>query len=146
MAESKNLLPDIMRLLGLETGERFHVVINGWENRLATFYFTDDDLKYTIPDDEEPRQASDSTVIGLIFGGYVVKKIPWVPKVGETYWCVMPASDPDYPKTMLVTNTKNSIFHLFNLLHHNYFRSQGEAEEHKKDFVKELQEKIKEMY
>ena len=135
---AKNLIPDIMKLLGLQMGELFHVVIDGVENKLVSFYFTDHELMYLASSDNEPRLASDRTIIGLIYGGYEVKKLPWVPKIGEEYWCVLPLSDPDYPKTALVTMTK-SVFSLFNLIHHNYFRTQDEAEAGKVEYVKRLQ-------
>lgn len=135
---AKNLLPEIMKLLGLTEGERFHVIIGKVENKMATFYFADNDLVYVIPNDNEPRPASEKTIIGLIYGGYEVKKLPWVPKVGEEYWCVLPSSDSDYPKTALVTMTK-SVFSLLNLIHHNYFQTQDEAEAGKVEYVKRLQ-------
>ena len=135
---AKNLIPDIMKLLGLQIGELFHVVIDGVENKLVSFYFNDHELMYLASSDNEPRLSSDRTVIGLIYGGYEVKKLPWIPKVGEEYWCVLPLSDLDYPKTALVTMTK-SVFSLFNLIHHNYFRTQDEAEAGKVEYVKRLQ-------
>ena len=135
---AKNLLPDIMKLLGLQMGELFHVVIDGVENKLVSFYFTDHELMYLASSDNEPRLASDRTIIGLIYGGYEVKKLPWIPKVGEEYWCVFPLSDPDYPKTALVTMTK-SVFSLLNLINHNYFRTQDEAEAGKVEYIKRLQ-------
>lgn len=138
MAKAKNLIPDIMKLLGLQMGEMFHVVIDGVENKLVSFYFTDHELMYLASSDNEPRLASDRTIIGLIYGGYEVKKLPWIPKVGEEYWCVLPLSDPDYPKTALVTMTK-SVFSLLNLINHNYFRTQDEAEAGKVEYVKRLQ-------
>lgn len=135
---AKNLLPDIMKLLGLQMGELFHVVIDGVENELVSFYFTDHELMYLASSDNEPRLASDRTIIGLIYGGYEVKKLPWIPKVGEEYWCVLPLSGPDYPKTALVTMTK-SVFSLLNLINHNYFRTQDEAEAGKVEYIKRLQ-------
>ena len=135
---AKNLLPDIMKLLGLQMGELLHVVIDGVENKLVSFYFTDHELMYLASSDNEPRLASDRTIIGLIYGGYEVKKLPWIPKVGEEYWCVLPLSDPDYPKTALVTMTK-SVFSLLNLINHNYFRTQDEAEAGKVEYIKRLQ-------
>ena len=135
---AKNLIPDIMKLLGLQMGELFHVVIDGVENKLVSFYFNDHELMYLASSDNEPRLASDRTVIGLIYGGYEVKKLPWEPKIGQDYWCVIPQSEPDEPKTALVT-MNNSVWSLINLIHHNYFRTQDEAEANKMDFVKELQ-------
>ena len=108
---AKNLIPDIMKLLGLQMGELFHVVIDGVENKLVSFYFNDHELMYLASSDNEPRLASDRTVIGLIYGGYEVKKLPWIPKVGEEYWCVIPQSEPDYPKTALAT-MNNSVWSL----------------------------------
>lgn len=141
MAETKNLIPGIMRLLGLQMNEMFHIVISGEENKLISFYFTDHELMY-VASDGEPKLASDRTIVGLIYGGYEVKKLPWVPKIGEEYWCVLPSSEPDYPKTALVTMNK-SVFSLLNLIHHNYFQTQDEAEADKKRFVKALKEKLR---
>lgn len=135
---AKNLIPDITKLLGLQMGELFHVVIDGVENKLVSFYFNDHELMYLASSDNEPRLASDRTIIGLIYGGYEVKKLPWEPKVGEEYWCVIPQSGSDYPETALVTMNK-SVLSLLNLAHHNYFRTRDEAEANKMDFVKELQ-------
>ena len=136
---AKNLLPEIMKLLGLTEGERFHVIINKVENKMATFYFTDNNLVYVIPNNDEPLLASDRTVIGLIYGGYEVKKLPWVPRIGQDYWCVIPSSDPDYPKTALVTMNK-SLFSMINLHLGNFYQTQEEAEADKKRFVKALKE------
>ena len=77
MAKAKNLIPDIMKLLGLQMGEMFHVVIDGVEIKLVSFYFNDHELMYLASSDNEPRLASDRTVIGLIYGWYEVKKLPW---------------------------------------------------------------------
>lgn len=137
---AKNLLPEIMKLLGLTEGERFHVIINKVENKMATFYFTDNNLVYVIPNnDDEPLLASDRTVIGLIYGGYEVKKLPWVPRIGQDYWCVIPSSDPDYPRTALVTMNK-SLFSMINLHLGNFYQTQEEAEADKNRFIKELKE------
>lgn len=135
---AKNLIPEIMKLLGLQMGEMFHVVIDGVENKLVSFYFNDHELMYLASSDNEPRLASDRTIIGLIYGGYEVKKLSWIPKVGEEYWCVIPQSTPEYSKTALVT-MNNTVWSLINLIHHNYFQTQEEAEANKMDFVKELQ-------
>ena len=136
---AKNLLPEIMKLLGLTEWERFHVIINKVENKMATFYFADNNLVYVIPNNDEPRLASDSTVIGLIYGGYEVKKLPWVPRIGQDYWYVIPSSDPDYPRTGLVTMNK-SLFSMINLHLGNFYQTQEEAEADKKRFVKALKE------
>lgn len=141
MAKAKNLIPDIMKLLGLQMGELFHVVINGCENKLATYYFEDDGLVYVIPNDNEPRPASDKTIIGLIYGGYEVKKLPWVPRIGQDYWCVIPSSDPDYPRTALVTMNK-SLFSMINLYFGNFYETQEEAEADKNRFIKELKDRL----
>ena len=136
---AKNLLPEIMKLLGLTEGERFHVIINKVENKMATFYFTDNNLVYVIPNNDEPLLASDRTVIGLIYGGYEVKKLPWVPRIGQDYWCLQPSSDPDYPRTVLVTMNK-SLFSMINLHLGNFYQTQEEAEADKNRFIKELKE------
>ena len=94
--------------------------------------------------DHEPEPTLPTSKGGLKFtlledgSGYEVKKLPWIPKFGEEYWCVIPQSEPEYPKTALVT-MNNSVWSLINLIHHNYFQTQDKAEAHKIDFVKKLQ-------
>jgi len=81
--------------------------------------------------------ASHQTLANILYGEYEVIKLPWMPRIGETYWCVKPSSDPDYPQTALVT-MNYSVFSLFNLIFGNYFQTQDEAEAKKKYFVENL--------
>lgn len=142
-----NYIPKLMEAMGLKEGERFKVKIQGRETDVV-FWFTDKDLLFDAPDKIAVNcvtgvktsvcgHASHQTLANILYGEYEVVKLPWVPKIGENYWCVKPSSDPDYPQTALVT-MNYSIFTLFNLIFGNYFQTQDEAEEHKKYFVENL--------
>ena len=133
-----NYIPKIAEVMGLKIGEQFKVKVGG-EETAAQFWFVDDGLKYSVIKGVEvfTGYASNQTLVSIVNGEYEIVKLPWVPKIGETYWCVKPSSDPDYPQTALVT-MNYSIFTLFNLIFGNYFQTQDEAEEHKKYFVENL--------
>lgn len=133
-----NYIPKIAEVMGLKIGEQFKVKVGG-EETAATFWFVEDGLKYAVTKGVEgfTGYASKQTLVSILDGEYEVVKLPWVPKIGENYWCVKPSSDPDYPQTALVT-MNYSIFTLFNLIFGNYFQTQDEAEERKKYFVENL--------
>ncbi len=141
-----NYIPKIAEVMGLKIGEQFKVKVCG-EETAAKFWFVDDGLKYSVIKGVEgfTGYASNQTLVSIVNGEYEIVKLPWVPKIGETYWCVKPSSDPNYPQTALVT-MNYSVFSLFNLIHHNYYPSQELAEANKVGFVKELQAIFKNMY
>lgn len=133
-----NYIPKIAEVMGLKIGEQFKVKVGG-EETTTIFWFVDDGLKYAVTKGVEgyTGYASNQTLVSIVNGEYEIVKLPWVPRIGETYWCVKPSSDPDHPQTALVT-MNYSIFTLFNLIFGNCFQTQEEAEEHKKYFVKNL--------
>lgn len=141
-----NYIPKIAEVMGLKIGEQFKVKVGG-EETSAKFWFVDDGLKYSVIKGVEgfTGYASNQTLVSIVNGEYEIVKLPWVPKIGETYWCVKPSSDPNYPQTALVT-MNHSVFSLFNLIHHNYYPSQELAEANKVEFVKELQAIVNNMY
>lgn len=133
-----NYIPKIAEVMGLKIGEQFKVKVGG-EETTAKFWFVDDGLKYAVTKGVEgyTGYASNQTLVSIVNGEYEIVKLPWVPRIGETYWCVKPSSDPDYPQTALVT-MNYSVFSLFNLIFGNYFQTQEEAEAKKVPFVKSL--------
>ena len=141
-----NYIPKVAEAMGLKIGEQFKVKVGG-EETAAMFWFVEDGLKYSVIKGVEgyTGYASNQTLVSIVNGEYEIVKLPWVPKIGETYWCVKPSSDPNYPQTALVT-MNYSVFSLFNLIHHNYYPSQELAEANKVEFVKELQAIVKNMY
>ena len=80
---SKNLIPEIAKLLGVEVGEEFK--IKGDDE--LTYTLTDDGLKITFAGGIEISQVStNSAFVALVMGKDEIVKLPWKPKKGEGYW------------------------------------------------------------
>nr|DAL30359.1 MAG TPA_asm: hypothetical protein [Caudoviricetes sp.] len=80
---SKNLIPQIAEMLGLQLGEAFK--IKG-DNEL-TYRFTNDGLELTHDSGIELAKISASVaLVDLVNGKGEIIKLPWKPKEGESYW------------------------------------------------------------
>ena len=80
---SKNLIPEIAKLLGVEVGEEFKV--KGDDE--LTYTLTDDGLKITFAGGIEISQVStNSAFVALVMGKDEIVELPWKPKKGEGYW------------------------------------------------------------
>ena len=80
---SKNLIPQIAHMLGVELGEEFQV--KGDDE--MTYIFTDDGLKITYAGGIEISQIStNSAFVALVMGKEEIVKLPWKPKMYEEYW------------------------------------------------------------
>ncbi len=80
---SKNFIPQIAHMLGVELGEEFQV--KGDDE--MTYIFTDDGLKITYAGGIEISQIStNSAFVALVMGKEEIVKLPWKPKMYEEYW------------------------------------------------------------
>lgn len=80
---SKNLIPEIAKMLGVEIGEEFKVK---GEDEL-TYRFDSDGLKLTHDSGIELAQISANVAfVDLVNGKDEIVKLPWKPKKGETYY------------------------------------------------------------
>ncbi len=81
---SKNLMPQIAQMLGVELGEEFQVKGDDYE---LTYIFTDDGLKITYAGGIEISQEStNSAFVALVMGKDEIVKLPWKPKKGQTVY------------------------------------------------------------
>ena len=145
-----NVIPKMAEALGLKIGERFKLNVSGKISD-AEFFFTEEELLYYLPgrvsiayaNGKDPFEghASNQTIVSILNGEYEIVKLPWVPKIGEDYWCVLPSSDPDHPRTSLMSMNK-SVFSMINLHLGNYYQTQEEAEADKNRFIKELKDRL----
>lgn len=80
---SKNLIPEIVKMLGLQLGEEFKV--QGYDD--LTYVFTSDGLKLTY---DNGLEISDLTakvaLVALLNGKDEIVKLPWKPKEGESFY------------------------------------------------------------
>lgn len=81
---SKNLIPEICKLLGLELGEEFKININD-----EIYQITKEGMWRKKMNDEgnfDMWEEVPLCFIKLLAGGAEVVKLPWKPKKGDTYF------------------------------------------------------------
>ena len=87
---SKNLIPEITQMLGVEIGEKFK--IKGDDE--LTYKFDSDGLKLTHYSGIEISQISANVAfVDLVNGKDEIVKLPWKPKKEERCWYII--TDPD---------------------------------------------------
>ena len=91
---SKNLIPEIAKMLGVELGEEFKV-----KGREHIFHFVDNGLiAYRIDGSVLPYENCLAHFLWLINGEEEIIKLPWKPALNERYWmftvrgCLEPSS------------------------------------------------------
>lgn len=76
---SKNLIPEIANMLGVELGEEFK--IKGREG--AIYKFIVDGLLVSDDDAEKVYTTAHMPLVGLVRGDIEIVKLPWKPKKGD---------------------------------------------------------------
>lgn len=80
---SKNYMPEVAKMLGVEIGEEFDMIVG--KALSGPFRFTEFDVVdregWSIPLDRFHK---------LLVGEHAIQKRPWRPKDGEEYWVVYP--------------------------------------------------------
>lgn len=85
---SKNYMPEVAKMLGVEIGEEFDVFNNEMEMLVHG--------PYKIIDNAIVDYVGCKTknlLYGLLTGEYTLQKRPWRPKDGEEYWAVLTNGD-----------------------------------------------------
>lgn len=82
---SKNLMPQIAEMLGIELGEEFKVE-GDKDFEQKTFYLTARGLKVKL--DQCPKKEIPAMAVldSLLFGDTKIIKLPWKPKQDETFY------------------------------------------------------------
>ena len=79
---SKNLIPEIAKMLGVEIGEEFK--IKGYDG--LTYKLTDNGLELTTVDGQKTKWFDHGALNSLLKGKMEIVKLPLKPKKGETYY------------------------------------------------------------
>ena len=82
---SKNLIPDVAHMLGVEIGEEFLIKDNYGQCVLAKYKFSNENLLVNVGNKEENWREC-GWFEKLITGEACIEKLPYKPKVGEYYW------------------------------------------------------------
>lgn len=82
----KNLIPEIAKMLGVELGEEFK--IKGYDDsNTRTYKFTAQGLRVKLVEHPEATEFNALAAFNsLLVGDIEIIKLPWEPKVGETYY------------------------------------------------------------
>lgn len=79
---SKNLIPEIAKMLSVELGEEFQ--IKGYDGLI--YKLTDAGLELTTVDGQKTKWFDHGALNSLLKGKLEIVKLPWKPKEGEKYW------------------------------------------------------------
>ena len=79
-----NYIPQVAKMLGVEVGERFKIIVNGMEKK-GLFYFENGAIGSGFFE-ENHQDTINWILIALIFGEAKIKKLPWKPKMKEMYY------------------------------------------------------------
>lgn len=80
----RNYMPEVARILGVEIGEEFEIIIN--EMKMLThgpYKITDNAIVDYV------GCKTKSLLYGLLTGEYTLQKRPWRPKVGDAFFYVL---------------------------------------------------------
>lgn len=102
---SKNLIPEIARMLGVELGEEFKV--KGYE---LTCMITDDKgLMATNDSPETGWTPANALFVALLNGKDEIVKLPWKPKMGDTVYAFYSPAFAPFAHPRDKTNYKWSV-------------------------------------
>lgn len=79
---SKNLIPEICKMLGVELGEEFK--IKGYDG--LTYKLTDNGLELTTVDGQKTKWFDHGALNSLLKGKMEIVKLTWKPKEGQTVY------------------------------------------------------------
>lgn len=80
---SKNLIPEIAKMLGVELGEEFK--IKGYDE--LTYKFDNDGLRVSCGNGARKfNPTANTSFTALLAGKDEIIKLPWKPKMYEEYW------------------------------------------------------------
>ena len=82
----KNLMPEILKMLGVEYGEKFKLRAEDSEIcENALFYFDKDNGFIRMSDTKEEVY---NMLYDVVSGYYEIVKLPWEPRYGDIYYIV----------------------------------------------------------
>ena len=127
----RNYMPEVAKMLGVEIGEEFDILVNETEMLVHG--------PYKIIDNEIVDYVgckTKSLLYGLLTGEYTLQKCPWRPKYDDEYWIVFTNGNVGFRYFR-----KDNTVHLANLNMGNCFPSEEAA----KTAVPEMLEKFEEI-
>lgn len=122
---AKNLMSELIKLLGVKFNERFKVRSKGCVNLSIDDYFIDE-KDGLMGGNEYCFCKADASVLGkIILGDFEIVKLPWKPKYGEYYYCPIVQSRKVI-QSMWLDDTRDCALKLLGMV----YRTEEEANEH----------------
>ena len=90
---AKNLMPEIMKLLGVEYNEKFKVDTHGTEFAKGNLFCFNENNGLLMVYPDGVVCGANELVYGILCGYYKIVNLPWKPKNGEIYWTIFFISD-----------------------------------------------------
>ena len=116
-----NYMPKVLKMLGVEVGEKFNIKGIGCYG-----VFFNEEYHLTL---KNTLLNEDSVLYCLIRGIYEIEKLPWKPKEGEFYHCVL--------------NNGTIDFHRWNLKWYDYYcYNSGNCFRTKEEITDEIKQRI----
>ena len=128
-----NLIPEIVKVLGVEIGEKFKVT--RYAN--VVFRFDETSLQFYSNLTNEWRETSDELYKMIMKGDTEVKRLPFEPKDGDLYWGVgwVGLNENVFVGTCVWHDTRENYADKYC---GNCFRTEAEAEAHKFEIYEKL--------
>ena len=116
-----NYMPEVLKMLNLEVGEKFNI-----KPLIENPYHFDEDY---ILVNKNGHNVDDDKIIQILTGAYEVEKLPWKPKEGDFYHCVLHNGTID--------------FHRWNLKWYDYYcYNSGNCFKTAKEITEEIKQRI----
>ena len=106
---SKNLIPEIAKMLGVELGEEFK--IKGYDDsNTRTYKFTVQGLRVKLTEHPEATEFNALVALNsLLVGDAEIAKLPWKPKMGDTVYAFYSPVFAPFANARYKTNYKWSV-------------------------------------
>ena len=84
----RNLMPEIMKMLGVEYNEKFQLDNYGTESAKGNLFCFNENNGLLMVYPDGVSCSANELVYGILCGYYKIVKLPWKPKGDEKYWSI----------------------------------------------------------
>lgn len=132
---AKNLMPEILKMLGMEYGEKFKLREIGEEELRYEVYCFVEDLGFRKLTLDGKAWSANGMLEELLTGYYEIVKLPWEPQDNEAYWTIVFRGNGKPFAGRLFWNGDNTDFGMKAL--NMVYRTEEEAKAHMaEDYMK----------
>ena len=87
---SKNLMPEVLKMLGVTYGEKFNLQAHDPElYKNYSFFFDKDSELYIVNNLNGSTSNANIMLYSILCGHYTIVKLPWKPKAGDKYYAII---------------------------------------------------------